>query len=629
MNIEDIKLVANKDGFHNIDLQFADFIIKKTSAQSTYLYLAAALASNALRNSHLCAGLNELSEKTFPVYKSGLELDHEPEDLPSIKLPPLNIWVDELRKYPAIISDGSRTPLVLDSDNRLYLHRYWEYECRLAALIKKRCHTVLERTDYLQTESIKNISKYFKTTTEKIDWQQVAVFTALVNDFTLITGGPGTGKTTVVSSILAMQLDHNPNLKITVCAPTGKAASRLKESIRDEIANLSLSSDETVTKLENLESYTIHRLLGVKYLSPYFKHDSKNQIDTDIVIIDEASMVSQSLMTKLLEAIPLKARIIMLGDKDQLSSVEEGAVLADLCDAASTNQFSKEFCNKFHEKTAGRFQKLQPADKNFILADCVVELQKSQRFDDSKGIGLLKKAIADVEETGIDALWRTALKKSDELSLEQLPLKEILRITLRKYIDGVFIKHNNDKIKYDSYLRMETKEKAYEIFTEFKILCSHRNGIYGVENINKIVHELLIGSKKLEKGMPIMITENNNQQELYNGDIGMIWNDDNNILKAYFPKIGSAKLREIPIPFLPAYEEVFAMTIHKSQGSGFQDVLMILPDKDTPLLTRELIYTGLTRAKKYCKIWTDNEVFKQAILKKTVRNSGLRNKLIS
>jgi exodeoxyribonuclease V alpha subunit len=629
MKIEDIKLVANKDGFQNIDLQFADFVLGITSTQNSYLYLAAALASNALRNSHLCASLNDLSEKSFPVYKSGLELDYELEELPSIKLPSLTLWLDELKKYPEVVSDGERTPLVLDNYNRLYLHRYWQYECRLAELIKKRCRTILDRIDYLKPGAIRKISKYFEKSTEEIDWQQVAIFTALVNDFTLITGGPGTGKTTVVSSILAIQLDHNPNLKITVCAPTGKAASRLKESIRDEIVNLSLMSDETVSKLENLDTYTIHRLLGVKYLSPYFKHNNENKIDADILVVDEASMVSQSLMTKLLEAVPLKCRIIILGDKDQLASVEEGAVLADLCDAAYRNQFSQEFCDKFHTQTSERFKKLQNTDNKSVLGDCVVELQKSQRFDDSKGIGLLKKAIADVETIGIDAVCHKASEKSDELSLVQLPIKEKLRISLKKYIENIFINYRGNKVNYSSYLNAQTKEKAYEILMEFKILCSHRNGIYGVENINKIVHNLLIGTKKLTKGTPIMITENNNQQDLFNGDIGLLWTDDNNMLKAYFPKIGSVQLREIPIPFLPAYEEVFAMTIHKSQGSGFQNVLMILPDKDSPLLTRELIYTGLTRAKKYCEIWTDNKVFKQAILRKTERDSGLRDKLIS
>ncbi len=628
MNIDDIKLVKNRDGFQDIDIQFADFLTKKICTENHFLYLAAALASNALRNSHLCANLEYLSGKKFPEYKSGVELEHNDNELPKITLPLLDEWLENLKQYPKLISNDARTPLILDNDNRLYLHRYWTYEKNLAKEIKRRCHTDTERINYLNPGDLTNISKYFEISKEKIDWQQVAVFTALINDFTLITGGPGTGKTTVVSAILAMHIDHNPEMKISVCAPTGKAASRLKESIKDEITNLSPKIDKTQTKLENLDSSTIHRLLGVNYLSPHFKHNSDNLIDTDLIVIDEVSMVSQSMMTKLMEALPEKTRIIMLGDKEQLASVEEGAILADLCDAANVNRFSKNFIRKFKKLTAGRFSDLEESKEKSVLSDCVVELQKSQRFDDEKGIGKLKKAIADVDTIGVDAVWNKTIEKSDELSTKSLPEKEKIVSTISEYIENATIKHKDKKVDYRSYLNAKTKEDAYSIFTEFKILCSHRSGRYGVKNINEIVHKLLIGTKKIARGVPIMITENNNQMELYNGDIGLIWEDETKNLKAFFPELGSPALRGFPIPFLPAYEEVFAMTIHKSQGSGFQNVLMILPEKDSPLLTRELVYTGLTRAKKYCEIWSGEDVFKKAVLRKTERDSGLKDRLI-
>jgi exodeoxyribonuclease V alpha subunit len=629
MNIEDIKRVKTRDGFQDIDLQFADFLIKKVSGGSYLLYLAAALSSYALRNSHLCINLSHLSGKSFPEYKSGVELDYDEEDLPQIILPSLDDWVNELKKYPKLVSFNERTPLIFDNHYRLYLHRYWAYERNLAELIRERCCTDLDRINYLSSGDILEISKYFGMSQEKVDWQQVAVFTALVNKFALITGGPGTGKTTVVSAILAMHIDRNPDLRIAVCAPTGKAASRLKESIRDEIKNLRPKNKETAVILEKIDSCTIHRLLGVNYLSPHFKHNKLNPISADLIVVDEASMISQSLMTKLMEAIPASAGIIMLGDKEQLASVEEGAVLADFCDASEINHFSPEFCSKFKSITGCRFSDLQYTKNKPILSDCVVELQKSQRFDDKKGIGQLKKAIGDVEIIGVDAVWDKALKKSNEFSMKSLPEKNNIYHFLREYIDGILIKHGNDTVKYKSYLNAKTKEDAYSIFTEFKILCSHRNGRSGVKNINRIVHELLIGARSIAKGVPVMITENDNQMQLYNGDIGLIWPDENNKLKAFFPEVGADKLRGFSIPFLPAYEEVFAMTIHKSQGSGFQNVLMILPDKDSPILTRELVYTGLTRAKKYCEIWSDENVFKQSVLRKTIRFSGLKDRLIA
>ena len=749
-SLSKIKNLKGRDSFQDIDLQFADFILKLANkSDDPLLYLAAAIASNALHNSHICVDLNRVAETPFPEYKNIHEFNSSNQ--PQILLPTLDEWTKTLKQYPELVSNNNMTPLILDDSNRLYLHRYWNYECELANLIRSKCNTDLNRLKQYEPGSITSISKYFNPESPDTDWQQVAVFTALVNDFTLITGGPGTGKTTVVSAILAMMLNAEPKLNIKLCAPTGKAAARLKESINDELKNLNLNSpsipkgihisrraradlglDNKATsrkmdrsqyifqKLKELETYTIHRLLGGIHLSPHFKHDETNKLSADIIIVDEASMVSLPLFTKLFKAISSGTKIILLGDKDQLSSVEAGAVLANICEAAKPNCFSEESIQSMlpyisplqnksnqHRSTAGGQSSISAAEngtygdvpsnngafKNYpnltnratggqssisaegapgsrpenydegkatlhtntnihtqknaalgrrksqpssinckqptttgkqqtVLTNCIVELTKSYRFDDSKGIGLLKNAINTGSTDELNKI-QTAKNKTDELIIENTPDSNHLKKELEDYLSSLTLKINGKVKTFDDYINTESKEEALAILSEFKILCSHRRGIYGVENINRTIWDILSKKHHTPKGIPVMITENNDTLDLYNGDVGILWNNS----KAYFYSNKDDNLREFSLSLLPAYEEVFAMTIHKSQGSGFQKILMILPDKDSPILTRELLYTGITRAKKQCEIWTNEDILTKAVARKTERNSGLKDRI--
>ena len=630
MNIDQIKKLKSRDGFHDIDLQFADFIITLAEKDEPLLYLAAAISSHFLRHSHICIDLNRIAGKNFPVGGDGnIEAYDDVEAY--CNTPLLNEWKKILTKYPKIVGiydnietydhTSLRTPLILDSSNRLYLNRYWNYESKLALLIKNKCHTDLNRVKTLKTDSISSISTHYQISQPNtIDWQQVAVFAALVNNFTLITGGPGTGKTTVVSAILTLLLDNTPNLNIKLCAPTGKAAGRLKESIVEELANLNPKNPATKQKLEEMESYTIHRLLEPIRLTPHFHRNKDNPISADIIIIDEASMVSLTLFSKLMDAVPESARIILLGDKDQLASVEAGAVLANICEVSESNCFSSDFCNTFKSKQKNNDCSLPTALKKTCLTNSVVELKKSWRFDDTKGIGLLKDAINK-------GVWHYT--PSEELYIQKTPDIHKIETKIKNYIESITLNVNGKSVKFRQYINAATVEESYQIFTEFRILCSHYIGKYGVKNINRIIHYLLFGSTRTAKGIPIMITENNNQLELYNGDIGLIWPDETGNCKAWFPKSNSDKLRSISLSSLPEHDEVFAMTIHKSQGSGFQKIFIILPDGDSPLLTKELIYTGITRAKKYCEIWANDDIMDKAISRKTERDSGLKDKLLN
>ena len=658
MNIADLKKLKNKDGFHEIDLQFAGFILREAKTDDYYLYLAAAVASHALRSGSMCAELNYISKNKFPVYKSGIEIDKPQTHLPQVILPNLEKWTGLLSKYPEIISEKNYTPLILDNSNRLYMHRYWNYENCFAENIQKRCFSDDKYTKLLASNQICNISKYFKVNTKEIDWQQVAIYTALANNFSVITGGPGTGKTTAVSALLAILLDLEPDSKIRICAPTGKAAGRLIESISEELIHLKPIDPATIGKLKKLEAHTIHRLLGTLPLSPHFKHNSINPILADIVIIDEASMIPQTLFAKLFDAIPKSAKIVLLGDKDQLASVEAGAVFANICEVGKPNKFTPKFIKQL--KGTFIFGRFEQIDDYEGLSNCIVELKTSHRFSDTRGIGRLKTAINNDEVN----ILETALSKSDELALKHLPKRDKLAAHLIQYLSSVKIDLFSDAIissyNFTDYKKSMDIETAYRIFSDFKILCSHNVGPFGVDNINRIVHDFLFDDPfyKLPIGTPIMILENNHQLNLFNGDVGIIWNDDNGNKKAFFPEISqeihghgvskvnnqSSRLKNCDktkdalkkntlrykpysIALLPAYKEVFAMTIHKSQGSGFQNILVILPDMFSPILTKELIYTAITRAKQYCEIWSPYDIFTKSVKHKTQRDSGLKEKL--
>ena len=622
INIQDIKNLKNQDGFFDIDLQFADFITKHIEQEEPLLYLGAAITSYYLRNSHICVDLNRIAGTNFPEYKSGIELLYPETEFTQIKLPELNEWIEALNQFPQLVSQENNTPLILEKSNRLYFHRYWNYESKLSNSLINKCKTDLNRINNFPKNCICDVSEYFRDISpDELDWQQLAIFTALVNDFTLITGGPGTGKTTVASAILSLLIDNNPNLKIRLCAPTGKAASRLKESINDELENLNPVYPETKNILANLESHTIHRLLEVIRLTPHFHRNKENPIPAEIIIIDEASMIPLTLFSKLMDSVHKSAKIILLGDKDQLASVEAGAVLANIYEASEPNYFSKEFINSFNS-FMNQNHSIHISDKNHPLINSVIELQKSRRFDDSKGIGLLKSAINNFDMMTENEFLKVINTSSDELKFSSLPTHVKLEFQLRNYINTLSLDIDNQTIFFKDYLNQPNVESAYKIFSEFRILCSHYISKFGARIINNYIHNFFFGNISLTKGVPIMITENNNQLELYNGDIGLLWPDENGKLKAFFPQIGSYNFRAFSISILPVYDEVFAMTIHKSQGSGFQKVLIILPDRNSPILTRELIYTGITRAKQFCEIWCKENVFTESVYRKTNRDSG-------
>lgn len=595
-----------------LDIHFARLMTRLTGRNAPELFLGAALVSSHTREGHICLDLCAKAGETLLEGEDGSE---------SVVCPKLSVWQKKLRESSVVGKPGEYKPLILDDRSRLYLYRYWDYETQLAALIQKRTGEYAESIDFALLKE--GLNRLFPAGESKeTDWQKVAAFTALTQKFCVISGGPGTGKTTTVARILALLVEQatSGKLGIALAAPTGKAAARLQDAIRS--AKKKLDCAETVKEAIPEEASTIHRLLGTVPGSPYFRHNAKNPLSADVVAVDEASMVDLALMSKLVQALDPEARLILLGDKDQLASVEAGAVLGDICAGKEIHRFSESFCVHLEKTVGGSFGKCSDRGNLTGIQDCIVELRKNYRFGSDSGIGMVSRTVnaGDGEEavklmangTYSDILWKK-LPRSDGL------LREMKQIV----VEG-----------FESYLRIDKMEEIFSLFDRFRILCALREGPYGVRTVNALVERILEREKLIAprknwyRGRPVLITRNNYSLHLFNGDIGITLPDSrsNGDLRVFFPT-ADGTLRKFHPLRLPECETVYAMTVHKSQGSEFDKVLMLLSDRESPVLTRELIYTGITRARKQIEIWGNEEVFRIAVSRRTQRTSGLRDAL--
>ncbi len=479
----------------------------------------------------------------------------------------------------AIAADGlediKTMPLVVEGD-RLYLHRYWHYEHRLAGQIKTMLSWPQGRDDVQDV-----LARYFGADKESVDWQCEAAKQAVSHAFCIITGGPGTGKTTTVVKILAILLERSdPSLHIALAAPTGKAAMRLQDAVVSRKQELPCSAaiksriPETVT--------TLHRLLGSKPPSPYFHHNAQNPLSHDVVVIDEASMVDLALMSKLVDALKPQAKLILLGDKDQLVSVESGAVLADLSAALPTQ---------------------------------TVELKTSHRFG-----GSIKELAVLIRQGQAEKAWR--LLETGDTACQLLASDPISYIAQRQ----------------KPYLSLIGKKAdIQEIFAahgQFQTLCANRQGKNSVVDINQRVERLLLRQQLIHpasawySGRPVLVVQNSPALHLYNGDIGLCLPDhgQGGKLMVFFQR-ADGTIKTFPPNRLPNCETVFAMTIHKSQGSEFEEVLVVLPETGNAVLSRELVYTAITRARKSVKLVSNQAVFAQTLGQTVDRVTGLVAKL--
>lgn len=610
MKKEEIKNIFKTSKFSKMDVHFAGFIYEIAEKKSRELALAAALVSYHTRLGHICLDLAGMAGKAVFLFE---------ETAPPVFCPELANWRRALLESGVVGSPGQFTPLVLDENNRLYLYRYWDYEDKLIQFIQERVSDPLDPGDGSIAESLDLL--FPVENSAEIDWQRIAGFVSLVQKFTVISGGPGTGKTTTVAKILALLIQlSNSNLKIALAAPTGKAAARLQDAIRS--AKKKLNCTDSIRNAIPEKASTIHRLLMPKPGTPYFRYNDTNPLPVDVVVIDEASMVDLALMAKLVQALPDNARLILLGDKNQLASVEAGAVLGDICDAGTPHSFTQDFTAKL-EKASGRtfIEKVSDGGSN-PTQNCIVQLRKSFRFEDDSGIFKVSQAIYEGRSQAVLEIVKS--DGCDDVLWQPLPRPEVLSHNLREKIIDY----------YRHFKSLKNPEDAFLHFEKFCILCALRDGPYGVVSINALIERLLranhivTGDETWYAGRPVLISTNDYHLNLYNGDVGFVLPDPemNDELRVFFPDPEGGVRKFHPLR-LPAHETVYAMTIHKSQGSEFDEVLVILPDRDYPVLTRELLYTAITRARRTVEIWGNESVFNGAVSRKITRSSGLRDVL--
>lgn len=593
---------CEKQGLRALDYQFANWLAQHES-RSGVLALAAQ-CSYQLSLGHICLPLHNKNPQ----------------------------WCAQLNDSPVVGNASEQDkPLILDN-GRLYLQRYFAYEVALADALKQ-CQ---QQNPWPEAEIQAALWQLFMPATQReCDWQLMAAATAARQRLAVISGGPGTGKTTTVTKLLAvLNILHSgtgfsPVIKLA--APTGKAAARLTESISAAQQQL-LAVNPQLSAVANIptEAYTLHRLLGYVPGSEQFRHHRHNPLHLDILVVDEASMVDLPMMAKLLDALPHNAQLILLGDQHQLSSVEAGGVLGDICNAGLQQQAYSAAHNAYLQRVTGQ---TLPADMHSAaeqagMADYLCHLRKSYRFHEKSGIGQLARI---AREGGGDALqhWRALFTPQatavygdihwHELNQDMLSHAQVREICA----------------PYRTYLQAIAQNRpAREIlntFNTYRILSPLRDSPLGVENLNHLIEmqfrqEGLLNSGDWYAGRPIMIMQNDYRLGLFNGDTGIILRDNKGQLRAFFVD-NQGNERWILPARLPARETVFAMTIHKSQGSEFDHTLLIMPRSHTGLLNRELLYTGITRAKQQLTLYAHSDALATAMGQGTERYSGLRERL--
>ncbi|MCX5832159.1 MAG: exodeoxyribonuclease V subunit alpha [Deltaproteobacteria bacterium] len=596
---------------NSIDRHFADFILKESGGASSALKIAVSLLSNSVGNGNICLNLADIAGRD-------IRIDGEEFSVPEFK----NLH-NALLETPVVGSPGDFRPLVLDTDGRLYLYRYWKYERDLAQVILQKAALSCDMID--KALFAQGLDRLFPGVAGKdADWQRVAALAALRKKICIISGGPGTGKTSTVVKILALLLEqaNGESLRVALAAPTGKSAARLREAVSS--MKDALDCADSVKALIPNEVSTIHRLLGPIAGSVHFRYSDENLLPYDVVIIDEASMIALPLMAKMAAALKPDAGLIILGDRDQLSSVEAGAVLGDMCGGGQQEIFSPEFGDLFAEVSGARIPTAPPGQVSPPLTDSLVILKKNYRFPDDSGIGAAGRAVNAGKSA--DAL---AILKGDafpDIAWRNVPKPDGLKKAItNSVVEG-----------YSAYLAAGTVAEALKYFNSFRVLCALNQGPYGVAGMNTLIEEILAAKGLIDpqqrwyRGRPVLITINDYNLKLFNGDVGIVFPDleGGGNPRVFFPAPDGG-IRNVAPVRLPAHETVYAMTIHKSQGSEFDRVHLLLPGNDAAVLTRELIYTGITRAKNKVDIWGNEGIFVTAVSRRIDRKSGLGEALWS
>ncbi|MDK1394675.1 exodeoxyribonuclease V subunit alpha [Pseudomonas protegens] len=646
----------------SLDRAFVGFLHELDPGCDPLVLMAAALTSHQLGHGHVCLDLFETLKE--PDFALSLPPEGDAQNgapaLPSQVLMGLEgaHWCKVLAgsRLVALAADHAESsrqrPLVL-SGKRLYLRRYWAYERRIDNALRQRL-ALAEATPENLAVRLDGLFGPAKAA-GPVDWQKLACALATRGAFSIITGGPGTGKTTTVVRLLALlqgpAVEARKPLRIRLAAPTGKAAARLTESISLQVRSLAVPDE--VREMIPSEVTTVHRLLGNRPGTRHFRHHAGNRLPLDVLVVDEASMIDLEMMANLLDALPIHARLVLLGDKDQLASVEAGAVLGDLCrdaEAGWYNPQTRAWLEAVSGEHLGASGLQEDSAHQHPLAQQVVMLRHSRRFGEGSGIGQLARW---VNQQQADEARRLLAARS-HADLYGLSLKgEQDRALERLLLEG----HGEGPQGYRHYLNVLRSQRpppgtpledgrwtdwarhVLQAFDRFQLLCAVRKGPWGVEGLNLRITQALFKARLIDsdqqwyEGRPVLMTRNDYGLGLMNGDIGIALKlpdqegseAGRQVLRVAFPRNdGQGGVRLVLPSRLNDVETVYAMTVHKSQGSEFAHTALILPDALNPVLTKELIYTGITRAKDWFSLIEPRAgVFEEAVRRKVKRLSGL------
>jgi len=629
-----------------LDVAFARFLATQDPDATEALPLLGALVSRQQADGHLCLDLDG--------WESLAEEAGWPESWRSL-VAHVAVDLGALAASTAIgRPDGTHagSPLVLDG-SRLYLRRYWNHEERVARAIGRRLSQSSQAPAHLREQ----LARLFPHADDAApDWQRVACALAARSPFTVITGGPGTGKTTTVVRLLGLlqtlhRADTARSLRIRLAAPTGKAAARLQSSISTQIAQLNVDDDVRASIPSQVD--TLHRLLGARPDSRRFRHDSANPLHLDVLVIDEASMIDLEMMSAVLEALPDDARLVLLGDKDQLSSVEAGAVLGDLCRRAEAGYYSEATANWLRTTSGDRVDAWVRSEA-LALDQHVAMLRHSHRFGVDSGIGRLAQCINEGNASRVrdllvqphgDIAWIDGTANTPRLA--ELVL-DGGRIHFAPHQDGAqprgyrhylqWLREHRPHVHAGITAFEAWAHGALHAFGSFQLLCALRQGALGAEGLNRQITAILQQAGLIEagqewyEGRPVLVTRNDYSLGLMNGDIGIALRvpDEHGRLhlRVAFEVPGqtgdeATRIRFVLPSRLGERETVYAMTVHKSQGSEFEHAALVLPDAASAVLTRELLYTGVTRARRWFTLMGSEERMLAAIQQSTRRHSGL------
>ena len=591
---------ANKKIITLVDFYFSQFISKK----NPIIMLISACISFESKNGHIFLPIEYFEKNCFFSISNKQFIN---KILKCLNTKKIN-WSLELSEHISCGNGSIITPLVFYKD-KIYLYKIWKAEKKILERLYEK-----NQFDTIDIQQCLNILNNLFSK-KKHDLQKIAVALTLINNIIFITGGPGTGKTTIILKIIiALIKQAKQKIKIQLSAPTGKATENLIEILNDKWFNRYLLKEEKKQFFFN-PIMTIHQLLGISKKSEKIFFNKNNLLMIDILIVDEASMIDVLMMSNILSALSKKTKIIFIGDHNQLKPVKSSSILKYICSYAEDG-YSLKTQSILQEITQNSIinYKINKRNTSYI-SDKICVLKKSYRFEKKTGIYILSNAVYNKKTKIFEKLFKN--------SIENVFFYEInSEIQYKKMINIII---NNNKIFWRKIYEKKNIKEIIKTFKNHQILCIVKNGFFGVNFINKILEEEMykrnifnkrfyINNKLWYVGKPIIITENNQCLGIFNGEIGITNLSQKNTLQVSFLKKDNF-IENIPIEILKNYKTSWSITVHKAQGSEFNNISLILPNKNLKILKKDILYTGITRTRKQLNIFSTKEIFVKTVLK--------------